>query len=142
MLHLRDESVPSLVRSRRNRESIRLRASTREGHPFRIGADQGRHLHTRRLDGVTRRPALGMDRRRIAMDGERRGECLVDLVAKRRRGVVIEIGTLVHALTKLAAGRRRLTLARAPVARAMKPGRSLRRSKCPAIRERPCLEQF
>ena len=72
--------------------------------------------------GCARRPSLGMDRRRIAVKRERRDNSLADFVAKRRGGVIVEIGTLVHALTKLAANRRRLTLARAPVARAMKRG--------------------
>jgi hypothetical protein len=63
-----------------------------------------------------------MKRGRVAIKRQRRGNSLTHFGAKWRGGVIIQIETLVQALTKLAADRRRLTLARAPVARAMKRG--------------------
>ena len=73
---------------------------------------------------------------------QRSGNRFTHFRAQGRCRVMIEISALVHALPKLAAIRRRLTLARAPVAHAMKRGLQSDRSKRPADLERPCLEQF
>ena len=70
------------------------------------------------------------------MERESRGKGLAHLGAKRCGGVIVEIGALVHAQTKLAANRRRLTLARAPVARVMKRGPRFATLQVPSCPER------
>src|SRR3990172_10854702 len=136
MLHRRHVAMPGSARLRGERESVCLGAAAGEDHVLGPRADEGRHLRPCRLDGRARRPPLGMNRGGIAIKREWRGKGLAHFGAKRCGGVVVEIGALVDAVTKLAADGRRLTLARAPVARAMKRGRSSHRSKCPAIPER------
>ena len=136
MLDRRPIAVPGAARLRGKRQRIRLGAAAGEDHVLGARAGESRHLLARRLDGRARRPALGMNRGRIAVKRQRRGNSVTHFGAKRRGGVIIEIETLVHALTKLAATRRRLTLARAPVARAMKRGPKyapLQVPSCPGV---------
>ncbi len=130
VLHGRHIAMPGLAGLRRKRERVGLSAAAGEDHVLGLRADQCRHLGARRLDRCAGRPSLRMHGRRITVKRQRRGNSLADFIAKRSGGVIVEIGTLVHLCRSSRANPRRLTLARAPVARAMKRGPS--RPKMPS----------
>ncbi len=123
MLDRRHIAVPGgLAGLGGERQRIGLGAAAGENHIRRARADECGDLGSGILDGRAAGPALRMHRRGISLQRERSRHRIAHFGAQRGRRVIVEIGTLVHAVPKLAAERRRLTLARAPVARAMKRG--------------------
>src|SRR6185437_16966243 len=132
VLHRRQIAVPSFARLCGQRERVRFGGTAGEDHVLGPRADQSRNLLAGCFDRRAGLSPLGMDRGWIADDRESCSHGIAHFRAKRRGGVVVEIGALVHALPKLAAKGRRLTLARAPVARAMKRGPKLAPPQVPS----------
>src|SRR5262249_13733175 len=94
---------PGFSGLRRQRERIRLGAAAREDHVVPTRADERRNLDPGGLDGCARGPSLGVDRRRIAVEGERRDDGVAHFVPAWLGGVIVTIGEVVHALPMLAA---------------------------------------
>ena len=126
MLHRRDVALPRLGGRSGERQGIGLAAAAGEDHLFRAGAGKRGHFCPRILHQRPRLSPLAMNGGRIAEDLETGDHGVAHFGSQWRGGVIVKIGADGHASSSSRPRDRRLALARAPIARAMKRGPRLK----------------